>query len=127
MAEPHGPTITFVRLYADESGESHFAVQEYDRSQVGERSELMGGTASRFSLRVVPPGWERDWGPTSRPTLAVYVAGEGIVEASDGDRHHVRPGVFLLAEDTHGVGHRAAVVGERSLTVMHIMLDGPLG
>lgn len=125
MVGPDRPSVTFIRLFADESGQSHLwvAALGHDVRAAGERSELMEGVASRFVLRVVPPGWRRDWGPSRQPTLAVYVAGEGIVQTSDGDQQRVRPGVILLAEDTTGPGHRAEVVGDRPLTVMHVALD----
>ena len=78
--------------------------------------------AAGYRLRVVPPGWTRDWGPAREPTLAVYIAGEGVVESSDGDRRRVRPGVILLAEDTTGRGHRAEVAGGEPLVVLHVVL-----
>jgi len=65
---------------------------------------------------------EADWGPSKGRTLAVYIAGEGMVESSDGDRRTVRPGVILLAEDTTGRGHRAEVTGDEPLVVLHVVL-----
>ena len=75
-----------------------------------------------YSLRVVPPGWTRGWRPSTARTLAVYIAGEGMVESSDGDRREVYPGVILSAEDTTGRGHRSQVTGDEPLVVMHIVL-----
>lgn len=128
MVESDRPAITFMRLFADEVGESHIAVEElgYDfDTAASERAQLMEGLSSGFALRVVPPGWKRDWGPSRQRTLAVYVAGEGSVQTSDGHLQQVRPGVILLADDTTGPGHRAEVVGARPLAVIHIALSDP--
>lgn len=124
------PDLTFMRLFAGDDGESHIAVEDIgyeDDPGASVRAELMEGSASGFALRAVPPGWRRDWGPSRQRTLAVYLAGEGIVESSDGDLRRVRPGVILLAEDTTGRGHRAEVVGDLPLAVMHLILvDAPV-
>jgi hypothetical protein len=77
--DPGRPLVTFLRLYADGFGESHIEVEhlrpDLDPATSG-RAQLMEGPASEFALRVVPPGWKRDWGPSRRRTLAVYAAGE---------------------------------------------------
>jgi hypothetical protein len=128
VVEPDRPIVTFMRLFAGEDGESHIAVEELRNdidAAAPSGARLMDGLASAFDLRVVPPGWRREWGPSAKRILAVYVAGEGTVQASDGDLRLVRPGVILLAEDTTGRGHRAEVVGDRSLAVMHIALSDP--
>jgi hypothetical protein len=117
--------VTYLRLYADDDGESHFALRPVGSGadpEAAGRGLLDEGRASRYSLRVVPPGWTRDWGPSKERTLAVYIAGEGTVESSDGDRRGVRPGVILLAEDTTGRGHRAEVTGDELLVVLHVVL-----
>jgi hypothetical protein len=121
--------VTYLRLYADDDGESHFALRplagDADPEATGWES-LDEGAASGYSLRVVPPGWTRDWGSAKERILAVYIAGVGLVESSDGDRREVRPGVFLLAEDTTGRGHRAEVTGDEPLVVLHVVLPSPV-
>jgi hypothetical protein len=120
--------ITYLRLYADADGESHFEQRPLGSasdSPVTGRGLLDEGEASRYRLRLVSPGWVRDWGPSKARTLAVYLSGEGTVETSDGDSRRVGPGVVLLAEDTTGRGHRARVTGIGPLVVMHILLPAP--
>ncbi len=122
MTQPESSPVMFLRLFSGEDGESHFETHAIRDQQTVEtfQNEYLIGTASGCSLRVVPPGWTRDWGPAKQTTLAVYISGEGVVEASDGDRRAVRPGVVLLAEDTTGPGHAARVSGVQPLAVMHI-------
>lgn len=118
----------YLRLYVDDDGESHFEqrpLRSASDTMAAGRGLLDEGEASRYRLRIVPPGWVRDWGPSKQRTLAAYLSGEGTVEASDGDRRPVGPGVVLLAEDMTGRGHRARVVGSGPLVVMHILLPVP--
>lgn len=116
----------FLRLFSDEDGESHFHVQSIGDQHTADavESDYIGAGAT-FSLRVVPAGWKRDWGPTRQSTLAIYISGAGVVEASDGDQRPVHPGVVLLAEDTTGRGHAARVTGDQPLAVAHIKLAQP--
>lgn len=78
-------------------------------------------SASQWGVRVIPPGWVRDWGPAVRRTIAVYLSGQGELEASDGQTRRIRPGMVLLAEDTTGPGHRVRVVGNEPVTAIHII------
>ena len=120
--------VTYLRLYVDDDGESHFEQRALgsasDTTVVGP-GLLDEGEASRYRLWLVPPGWVRDWGPSKERTLAAYLSGEGTVEASDGDRRRVGPGVVLLAEDTTGRGHRAQVAGSAPLMVIHVLQPVP--
>ena len=128
MIQTGSAPITFLRLFSGEDGDSHFEAHTIGDQRTAEAvlDEYLAGTASGYSLRVVPPGWTRGWGPAEQTTLAVYISGEGVVEASDGDRRAVRPGVILLAVDTIGPGHAARVTGTQPLAVMHItLLDQP--
>ncbi|MBK5267654.1 MAG: hypothetical protein JJE47_09500 [Acidimicrobiia bacterium] len=128
MTQPDSPPLTFLRLFAGEDGESHFEAQpigDQESADLVQGEYLSAGAAFACSLRVVPAGWTRDRGPTKQTTLAVYISGEGVVEASDGDRRAVRPGVVLIAEDTTGRGHAARVTGHQPLAVMHITLSDP--
>jgi hypothetical protein len=54
--------------------------------------------------------------------VAVYLSGEGEIEASDGEVRRILPGMVLLAEDTAGRGHRVRAVGDEPVTVVHIVL-----
>lgn len=54
--------------------------------------------------------------------MAIYLSGEGEIEASDGDVRRPSPGMMLLAEDTAGRGHRVTALGDEPVTVVHIVL-----
>lgn len=120
-------TDRYLRLYHDRKGDSHFEEVEFPlRRLVDQSSTPILATpfqeATHHGLRIVPPGWERDWGPATRPMIAIYLSGEGEIEASDGDVRRLLPGTVLLAEDTTGRGHRVMVIGDEPVRVVHIVL-----
>ena len=49
--------------------------------------------------------------------------GEMEFEASDGERHRVRPGNAMLLEDTSGRGHRSRVIGDTSAKLAVVELE----
>jgi hypothetical protein len=54
--------------------------------------------------------------------LAVYLSGEGEIEASDGEMRALGPGTILLAEDTTGKGHITGVNGSEDMLVVILLL-----
>lgn len=122
-------SLRYVRLYTGADDQSHFSDEEFpleafatDLAEPVLASPLR--SASHYGVRVVPSGWERDWGPAPHPILAIYLAGAGEIEASDGEIRRISPGTVLLAEDTTGRGHRARVTGDEAVTVVQIHLPG---
>ncbi|MDJ0924283.1 MAG: cupin domain-containing protein [Acidimicrobiia bacterium] len=118
---------SYLHLYNDRDGESHFEDVEFPLREVeGQGTSAVWATpfeeATNYGLRVVPPGWERDWGPAARRMIAVYLSGEGEIEASDGEVRRLLPGMVLFAEDTAGRGHRVRHIGEEPVTVVHVVL-----
>jgi hypothetical protein len=118
----------YVRIYADEDGESHFedvqiAYHETDFVPPTPPVSMSSfQAANQLGLAVVPPGWHGDWHPAPSLELAIYLSGEGEIEASDGGgestysrdraarRRHPRQGPCLSRDRVVGdVGsHRAA-------------------
>ena len=131
MADPidasYAAIRTYLRLYNDHHGESHFEEVEFPLRPL--KSEGMAPVlatpfqeATHHGMRIVPPGWKRDWAPAARRMIAVYLSGEGELEASDGEVRRLSPGMVLLAEDTAGRGHRVRQIGDDPVTVVHIVL-----
>ncbi|MGH9086115.1 MAG: cupin domain-containing protein [Acidimicrobiales bacterium] len=117
--------VSFIRIYADEDGESHFV----DLEPAFEATEFIppappvlmtpGLGATGYSIEQVHPGWVGDWHPVPQRVLAVYLSGEGEMVASDGEARPLVAGTVLLAEDTTGTGHTSRVVGD---DVMHVLI-----
>ncbi len=111
-------TTTYVRVYADERGESHFEDVEValtPRNYAPPAPALSLSPvlpATGFAFVRIPAGWSGDWHPTPMRQVFVYLAGEVEGETSDGERRRFGPGSVTLAEDTTGKGHRSRVVGD---------------
>ena len=70
------------------------------------------------SLLVSRRDWS--WTGTHHPVreLAVYLSGEGEIEASDGTTRSIDPGTILLVDYTTGKGHRTRVTGSDEVLVV---------
>jgi hypothetical protein len=115
----------YVRLYCDQSGESHFAdvAEELTLVNFAPPADAVRLSsffpATRTSFFSAPAGWTGDWHPAPARNLFVLVAGEWEITASDGETRTLLPGSIILVEDTKGKGHLSRVVSdEDSLAVL---------
>ena len=119
---------TYVRLFADEQGESHFQEIESDLHPVDFAigvpplfvSEDVA--ASAVSFFGAPAGWEANWHPSSGRHLFAVLTGAWEVTASDGETRTFSKGDVLWVEDTTGKGHSSKVTGdEESLSLLIVL------
>ena len=119
---------SYIRLYADDEGESHFedvelAFEETDFVPPAPPVLISSfEPASQYAFELVQPGWHGDWHPAPGRVLAIYLSGEGEIEASDGEIRAIRPGTILLAEDTTGKGHVSRVTSSEEMLVAILAL-----
>ena len=117
-----------MRVWAGGDGESHLERVELDFRESGFLPPALPmrltaqREASAYFVARVPPGWEADWHPAPFRELAVYLAGEGEIEASDGTIEPLEPGTILLVEDTTGIGHKTRVTGAEEMLVVIVSL-----
>lgn len=126
---PRDSVISYVRIYADAQGESHFE----DVSVTLNLVEVAPGIAplfassfweaSRYAFLSARPGWREDWHPAPQRQFLVYLAGVTEFRVSDGEIRRLGPGTILLAEDTHGKGHISEVVGDTAVRAVVIQLE----
>jgi hypothetical protein len=108
----------YTRLYADASGESHFADVDAELNLVdfAPSSPQLGVSeykpAERAAFLGGPTGWSGDWHVSSSRNLFVVISGEWEIEASDGTVRLFFPTSVLLVEDTTGKGHRSRVTSK---------------
>ena len=120
--------VSVIRIWADEEGESH--LEDVDLEFAEEDfvppapSVLLTPpeAASGYVFERVAPGWHGDWHPAPGRVLAVYLTGQGSIEASDGESRPLEPGTILLAEDTTGRGHVTKVTGTDEMFVVIVTL-----
>lgn len=110
--------VKYMRIYADDAGESHFGEVEFELTPANFAPPapplLVSAVAPATGFAVVrfPVGWIGEWHPTPRRQIFFWLAGEIEGETSDGERQRAGPGSATLLEDTAGRGHRSWVVGD---------------
>ena len=121
--------MKILRLFADEASESHFedvdiAFEEVDDYFENTPPVLFSSfePAAQYGFERVPPGWVGDWHPAPQRILAIYLSGEGEIQASDGEVRPISPGTMLLAEDTTGKGHRNRITSSTEVEMVLVLL-----
>ena len=117
-----------LRIWATEDGESHLEDIDFAFEESGflpsEPAMLLTPQekASGYLVARAPAGLELDWHAAPVRELAVYLTGQGEIEASDGTIRPLEPGTILLVEDTTGKGHKTRVIGTEEVLVVVITL-----
>jgi hypothetical protein len=121
----------YVRLYADEVGETHFAEVEQSLApqDFAPPAAPLHIAALFPATRCVLVGAPTDWGgdvPHPSPRRQFFCAMQGSYEitASDGEVRLFGPGSLLLLDDTAGKGHATRIVGEQDGLVFAVALEG---
>ncbi len=119
----------YIRLYADESGESHFEDLEIELNPVDFAPPAAPLNIAQFlpteqSLWVgAPVGWDGEE-PHPSPIRQIFctVKGEYEVTVSDGTVRRFPTGSVLLLEDTWGKGHTGRGIGKEGFLLLSIEL-----
>jgi hypothetical protein len=119
---------TYVRLFADESGESHFEdiTVELTLAEFAPTAPPLGLSSSMPATQSAfldgPAGWIGDWHVSSARNLFAVLSGEWEIEASDGVVRKFSSPDVLLAEDTSGKGHRSRVSSQEDSLALVVQL-----
>lgn len=98
--------MTITRVWADESGESHFETLEFDlkdKGPLGSMSEPL--LVNSMILRENPAGYDYGWHTAPREQYIVMLEGQVEITVSDGEVKTFIPGDIVLVADTTGKGH----------------------
>jgi hypothetical protein len=98
--------MRYLRLYADQNGDSAF--EDVDLAQAPTQPSTQVG------FRSFPPGWQGSRIIADGRLFVFIVTGEVVLTVSDGTERSVGPGRVVLVEDTWGQGHAARVVGDEA-------------
>lgn len=106
-------SMTYVRVFADADGISHFADAEVALDEVenplASASVLVAApiatTGVQFSCFA--DGTFVDWHPAPQRQFYVILSGELELEVADGERRKLGPGSVVLGDATEGRGVRA--------------------
>ena len=119
----------YVRLYADEEGESHFEEVTVDLTPMDfappapplQVASLFPATHCAFVFG--PPGWDGAIPhPAPRRQLFCTLRGAYEITASDGATRRFSAGSVLLFENTFGKGHSTRVLEEEPALVVAVTL-----
>ena len=117
--------VNIVRLYADPTGESHFAEEILNTAAVDFAPPApfiyasMPLEAKRLVFLLLPEGWYGDLHPAPNRQMMVLVNGGLEVTVSNGEFRRFKPGDTVLVEDTFGKGHATrSVEGDAIVAVM---------
>ena len=120
---------SYVRMYADGDGGSHFEDLAWDleeRDFAPPAAPSMVGTfedASGTLFFGATPGWGGEV-PHPAPQRQIFCVMRGVVEVtvSDGERRRFAAGDVILLDDTTGRGHRSRVIGDEDLLIFGTVL-----
>jgi hypothetical protein len=119
----------YIRLYADDSGESHFAdvAEELTLVEFAPPAASVNLSsyfpASKTAFFSAPAGWQSDWHPSPARNLFVVISGEWEITASDSETRRFSSGSILLVEDTRGKGHTSRVISDEDSLAVVVQLS----
>ena len=120
---------TYTRLYADDSGESHFeelevALASVDFAPPAAPLNIAPFLPTAESLWIgAPVGWGGDTPhPVPRRQVFCTALGDYEITASDSDTRRFPPGSVFLLEDTYGKGHSTHIISEEGALVFAVVL-----
>jgi quercetin dioxygenase-like cupin family protein len=108
------PPLTYVHVYADAAGASHFREEHFDFTRGRDKQsslhvlEAKGGA----TLLRLKAGTVEDWHNAPQAWFLIVLQGASEVTTSDGQVRHFGPGSVVLLDDTKGKGHQTRAIGK---------------
>ncbi len=103
------------RIWADESGESHYQDIEISLAPSGPLGWMSTPLlVTSMILRENEPGYDYDWHVAPRRQYIVMLAGSVEIQASDGESRTFGPGDIVQMEDVTGKGHKSRSPDDKS-------------
>jgi quercetin dioxygenase-like cupin family protein len=108
------PPLTYVHVYADAAGASHFREERFDFAPGRDTQSFIHvleakGGATLLRLKA---GAVEDWHNAQLAWYLIVIQGESEVTTSDGEVRRFGPGSVVLLDHTSGKGHRTRAVGQ---------------
>ena len=127
-----GQQAHYVRIYTDDSGESHLedldiSLAPVDFAPPAEPLNIAQFLPATQSFWVgFPAGWTGE-DPHSSPQRQIFIVLQGEIEAtaSDGAVRRFGSGGVILMEDTWGKGHSTRVIGNDEGLIFGVVLADP--
>jgi len=124
-----GATATYVRLYADETGESRFEKLALSLSPGDFAPPAPPLFTAQFLpttqsfLVAAPSGWDGEVPhPSPKRQIFCVLQGDFRITTSTGDVRYFSGGDVLLLEDTSGKGHSTRITSEEDVLIFGVAL-----
>ncbi|HTB90705.1 MAG TPA: hypothetical protein VK743_22235 [Steroidobacteraceae bacterium] len=113
-AESIAPPLTYVHVYADASGVSHFREEHFDFTRGRDANSSIHALDAKggATLLRLKAGAFEDWHNAPRAWYLIVVQGTSEVTTSDGQVRQFGPGSVVLLDDTMGKGHQTRAIGK---------------
>jgi len=117
-------TLKYVKIYADENGETHFQDMEIPMEgadyappapplAVSPHENATGTCAVGF-----PPGWFGDFHPAPRHQWMIVTSGVLEIGVTDGEKRRLSTGTIAYLEEAGSKGHSTRVIGDEISILM---------
>ena len=114
-----------VRLYTGEDRQSHFEdITGLWATDARGREQTPWQDVTQLRFSRYPVGCYSDWHPAPHRLYGIMLAGKVECTVGDGTVQRWGPGDVVLEEDLTGQGHTNRVVGDQSLLVAFVHLEG---
>ena len=119
----------YARIYADESGETHFDDIEVDlisKDAAPPAPPIPLSSpipATQFIYYSFYAGYIGEWHPAPHRQIFFILSGEIAGEVSDGEVRIVKTGEAVLVEDVIGKGHRTWVTSDTAVLTAVVQLS----
>ena len=131
------PVMHYWHLWTDDQGMSRLtqcAMRNFTLLSMNKPAQPQWQNQQHDAASVIfpvqPSNWKGTWHEDPRVQWVVPLSGSWFVEAQDGTRVEMGPGVVFLGEDQHtkpvaqkGKGHLSGNVGSGPVTLMVVQLD----
>ncbi len=121
--------MRFHKLFADESGESHWAdvdvaLEERSFAPPAQSIQISAPEpVTRFMFLRLKAGWDEPVHPTPVRQKLACLAGAIRVTASDGEARDIEQGDVWHMEDLSGKGHHTRVISDEDFEAVIVQYD----
>jgi hypothetical protein len=118
-------TIPLIRLYTGDDGQSHFEAGTIDVPHIEGTARSPSWTSTAVSFEESPAGSSLDWHRARAPVRQYVITLRGTPEFETrlGQKFTLAPGIILLAEDTHGGGHKWRLTDDQPWRRVYVGLE----
>jgi hypothetical protein len=116
--------LKYVKVYADENGETHFKdmevpLKDADYAPPAPRIATSPHETATGTVAIgFPPGWFGDFHPAPKHQWMMIMSGALEIGVSDGEKRTLPAGTIAFLEESGSKGHSTRVIGDQNAFLM---------